>query len=289
MSEQLPVLVAVDGSEESDAAVRWAAEEALRAGVGLRIVTAYPWPIGGYPQTVVTVDQMRDSLRAQAVERLAHGREVAERDGLEVHTSAVEGPVVPSLVEVSRDARLTVVGSRGLGAFEGMVLGSTGVALAAHAHSPVVVVRGEVDTDARKVVVGVDAEEDAALEFAFKHAAAIDSTVVAVHAWSESLVEIAYLGEFSAVDWTPLGDRAGEDLAKRLATFRERYPNVPVEQVVDRARATRLLLDNAKDATLLVVGTRGHGEFTGLILGSVGQALIRHAPCPVAIIRPTTS
>ncbi|GAA2980303.1 universal stress protein [Actinokineospora diospyrosa] len=282
-----PVSVAVDGSESAREAVVWAAAEAHRRETWLRVVTVYPWPITGFPEAAATGPQLLAGLREQAHATLAEARDAANvtAPDLLVRTAALEGDVVAELRAASEGATLLVLGSRGLGGFSGMLLGSTAVALSAHGACPVVVVRGE--SKGSRVVVGVDGgpTDDAALAFAFEHAATANHTVVATHAWSDTLLDAAHTAGYAALDWGQLSTQAGELLADRVAPWRAKFPAVPVELVVARSRPARLLLEQAADAELVVVGSRGRGGFAGLLLGSTSQALIRHSPCPVSIVR----
>ncbi|WP_367114999.1 universal stress protein [Actinophytocola sp.] len=106
---------------------------------------------------------------------------------------------------------------------------------------------------------------------------------MAVHAWSD--LPLATVWELTA-DWRSIQDQESTVLSQRLAEYRARYPDVPVEQVVARDRPAHILLDHAKRAQLVVVGSRGRGGFRGLLLGATSQALIHHAACPVAVVPP---
>ena len=158
----------------------------------------------------------------------------------------------------------------------------------------VVVVRGEIDQKKGDdtepvdgpVVVGIDGtpRSEAALKFAFEEASARQAPLVAVHTWSDALND-PYLAPM--IDWDVVETEEELQLAERLAGWGEKYPDVPVERLVTRGRAASVLLDRSKGAQLVVVGSRGHGEFAGLLLDSVSNALIHGASCPVAIVRNT--
>ncbi|WP_018686825.1 universal stress protein [Actinokineospora enzanensis] len=291
MSGTRPVLAAVDGSESATRALVWAATEARRLGRELRVLTVYPWPVTGYPDIAATGERLRAGLRAQAQDVLAQARLTADETtpGLLVRTEALEGDAIGHLLAAGRVAEMLVLGSRGLGGFSGLLLGSTAVALTAHGYCPVVVVRGEEPAPGRpRVVVGVDGgrSDEAALAYVFDYAAATGATVVATHAWTDHTLDTVSTGGYLAVDWNTFSQQAEQELAARLAPWRAGHPEVEVESVVARARPARLLMDQAKGATLLVVGSRGRGGFAGLVLGSTSQALIHHAPCPVVVVRP---
>jgi nucleotide-binding universal stress UspA family protein len=281
-----PVVVGVDGSESALHAVRWAAEEALRRHVGLRIVHAYEIP-AGYPPGFVDWHALHEALAAQGRTWLADARAEAERIAPELVVEVVEvkAGAVPALTRMSAEAAVVVLGSRGLGGFTGLLVGSTAVGLAARGHCPVVVVRGHDRTG--PVVVGVDGTPvgEAAIAFAFAAADARGVELVAVHTWTDLLLEVAFAGGADALDFSRLAQQAEEVLGERLAGWREKYPDVHVTRHVSRERASRALLRYAEAAGLVVVGSRGRGGFRGLLLGSTGQHLLHHAPCPVAVVR----
>lgn len=284
-----PVVVAVDGSESALRATRWAADEARRRGRALRIVHAYQWPPIGGPTFVLPETEL-ESVRAaaEAVVRDALVTVADDAPGLRCETEIVVGGAVPALRSESERAALLVLGSRGLGGFTGLLTGSVTVALAAHGRCPVAVIRDEPPA-VGPVVVGVDGSpaSEAAIGFAFEEAALQGCELVAVLAWTDAIFPVGPDGiEYPAIDWTPLAERAEELLGERLAGWSEKFPEVVVRRRIERDRPAAALLDAAKDARLLVVGSRGRGGFVGLTLGSVSQAMLHHALCPVVVARP---
>ena len=283
------VVVGVDGSESALHAVRWAAHEARRRRLSLRLVHAYEVPVG-YRSGFVDWSALLEGLVAQAREWLDQARQAAEETAPDVAVETVElrSFPVPALEAESAHADLLVLGTRGLGGFSGLLVGSTAVALVARARCPVVVVRGAA-TDTGPVVVGVDGTTvgEAAIAFAFAEASARGAGLVAVHTWTDLLLEMAFTGEAAALDTTVVAQEAESVLGERLAGWAEQYPDVSVERQVTREPAARALLRHAENAQLVVVGTRGRGGFRGLLLGSTSQQLLQHAACPVAVV-PTT-
>lgn len=285
-----PIIVGVDGSSSAVHAARWAAAEARRRRLPLRLVHAFDIPVG-YAPGVVAPAAVRDGMRKQGRDWLHEAeRAVLEiAPAIEPELTVHQGPVVPFLVEASRDATMVVLGTRGLGGFTGLLVGSISVTLAGHAHCPVVVVRGQDSGDGADgdVVVGVDGTPagEAAIAFAFEQASLQGRGVVAVHTWTDSVLEAALAGDTSTVDFNPLQRQAYELLAERLAGWQEKYPDVRVHREVVRDRPATALLRYAATAGLVVVGTRGRGGFRGLVLGSTSQHLLHHAPCPVAVVR----
>jgi len=288
-----PVVVGVDGSAPALHAVRWAADEARRRGVGLRLVHAYDIPVG-YVPGFVDWHALHQALVARGRTWLDQARTAAVEaaPALTVEVAEAEAGAVPTLVAQSAEAALLVLGTRGLGGFTGLLLGSTAVALAAHARCPVVVVRGP-DPGEGPVVVGVDGTPvgEAAIAFAFAAASARGTGLVAVHTWTDLVLETAFATGAAALDFAPLAQQAEEVLGERLAGWQEKYPDVHVTRHVSREHAARALLRHAEHAQLVVVGSRGRGGFRGLLLGSTSQHLLHHAPCAVAVVpteRPTT-
>lgn len=283
-----PVLVGIDGSPSALAAARWAAREAAFRRAPLRLVTAFGWmPVQDADDPLQIVPPARDELRKTAEARLAAAAaQVAEvAPDVVVSREVTTGMPVALLVELSGEAQLAVVGQRGLGGFTGLVLGSVSTALAAHAACPVVVVRG---TDAARqdgpVVVGVDGsrQSEAALAFAVEAALARRAPLRAVHAWLDSVVPYVVTGP---TDWDEVAKREQDVLAGLLVGWREKYPDLRVEPVLVNDRAAQALVLSISDAQLVVVGSRGRGGLAGMVLGSVSQAVLHHAECPVAVVR----
>lgn len=296
MSEPLPIVVAVDGSDASNAAVIWAARTAAARARTLRIVTVVHIPAFYYSEPYLA-QSFHEEMKATARDRLASAaglaREVLDdaAQRVEVVTEQLDGKVAPTLIDESAHADRLVVGSRGLGEVKGLLAGSVSTAVASHAVAPVAVVRGRTLDGAPPaegpVVVGVDGSVscEAAVEVAFEEASSRGATLVAVNVWSDVSVQPS----LGAVPEDPHWNRiqTGEEivLAERLAGYRERYPDVVVERVVARDRPVRVLSEYAERAQLLVVGSRGRGGFKGLLLGSTSNALIQTADCPVLVVR----
>ncbi|OLL76913.1 Universal stress protein family [Pseudonocardia sp. Ae168_Ps1] len=288
MSDQQgrPVVVGIDGSASARDAVRWAAAEAVARRVRLRLVAVYtPLPPGhrhdmglGPAYRAQVVGTLQEALTGAAA--LVSGIDV------DLESEIRAGYPADVLTEESRGASLTVVGSRGLGGFSGLLVGSVAVAVAAHGGSPVLVVRGERAPDAGlPVVLGVDGSPagEAAVGPAFEQASRRSVPLRAVHAWSDVVLDPAVA---VLIDAAALEAEEREVLAERLAGWSEKYPDVDVQRIVVRDRPAHALIAESAGAGLVVVGSRGRGGLAGLLLGSVGQALLRHADCPVLVARP---
>ncbi|MET9384232.1 universal stress protein [Streptomyces sp. NPDC002928] len=262
------VVVGVDGSSSSLAAVEQAASEAQRRRAELRVVHAFSWPVR--PMYAPLDPSPLNRLVHEAAQ---HARSVAPE--VEVAEAVVTGDAVAVLEAESRAADLVVIGSRGTGGFIGMLLGSTAVSLASHGQCPVMVVREE-PAGAGPIVLAVDGSPvgEKAVDFAFAEAALRGAEIVAVHAWLP--------------DYAPPGtgtESAERLLAQAVAGRTERYPDVTVRLEVVSGETREALIEASKTAQLLVVGARGRGGFAGLLLGSVSQALLHHAHCPVTVVR----
>ncbi|MDC0769042.1 universal stress protein [Streptomyces sp. HD] len=286
-----PVVVGVDGSPSSLAAVEVAAREAGLRGVALRLVHAFGLPAahipsGGRPwePSGAGLRELIDGTLLKA-ERRAHDT----APGVEILREVVVGDPVTVLEIESRSASLAVVGSRGLSRFGALLLGSTAGHLAAHAACPVLVVRRRPDP-AGPVLLAVDGSPAArgAVEFAFAHAALHGARLVALHAWStrtERAYEAPADPPFVTYDESRLQDEEERVLAEALGGLRDRYPDVAVDRMLVRGRVRHSLIEASAGAGLVVVGARGRGGFAGLLLGSVSQAVLHHAQCPVAVVR----
>jgi nucleotide-binding universal stress UspA family protein len=293
-----PVVAGVDGSAHSLAAARYAAAIAARRGLELHLVHGYLHPFGygvaplqpyppALPDPLPEADQMLKRTAATLHET---------HPDLVIRTRQVPGGAAATLVDESHRAEIVVVGSRGLGGFAGLLLGSVGAQVAAHAHAPVIVVRPREPDDNPEdvptetdlpVVVGVDGSEgsDLALEFAFAEAALRSVPLVAIHVyWTQAIDSLQHLGD----DIEPATRQAAERLLdEALASWIERYPQVTVERrLVHSLNSEYELVEASRDAGLAVVGSRGRNGFSGLLLGSLSQALVHHAHCPVAVVHP---
>lgn len=287
-----PVIVGVDGSASSLDAVELAAREARLRGVPLRIVHAFGRPAAHLPSAVAPANPADYRLEpmVRRVLACAEERAHAAAPGIEVTRSAVPGEALAMLEIESRSATLAVVGSRGLSGFAGLLLGSTAVHLAAHGHCPLMVVRGRpVPTGPVLLAVDGSEEGETAVEFAFAEAAVRKAPLVALHVWN-TWSERAFEGPGDpltavVVDVDHLRDAEQHLLDETVAPRQGAFPQVVVERRLVRSRIRPALIDASRSAQLVVAGARGRGGFTGLLLGSVSQALLHHAHCPITVVR----
>jgi nucleotide-binding universal stress UspA family protein len=292
-SAPLPIVVGVDSSRSASHAVRWAAREAARQGTPLRLVHVCALVPAGYSDPDARLSGYADVL-------IEHGRQVLREatdaartvaGTVEVGTDLRDGTITKVLVEESRNARLIVLGTRGLGGFNELFVGPVSVTLAAHAHCPVVVTRSSTldapPPETGPVVVGVDGSplSDAAVAFALEAASSRAVPLLAVHSWLDVEPTAAWTPLPSIVDREAVHADEDRVFAERLGGWQDKYPTVEVRRVVSADHPARALLQAAGNAQLVVVGSRGRGALTGLGLGSVSQHLLHHAPCPVAVVR----
>ncbi|MEO6880537.1 MAG: universal stress protein [Mycobacteriaceae bacterium] len=287
-SASAPVLVGVDGSSAGLDAVRWAGIEARRRRAPMHLVAAFGWPAGDDTRHRLRGAAYRSTMREQCDRELAEAVAVVAEEFPDLTvTHGVElGYPVATLAKAAAQAQLLVLGDRGRGGVAGLLLGSVAVSMAAHAACPVVVVRGRGSgAQDGPVVVGVDGSpaSESAIAFAFAAADARDVELVAVHTWNNLMADPGF-PTVHANDELEAPER--ELLAERLAGWSQRYPGVRVTQVVRRARTAPLLVDHSTRAQLVVVGSHAHDALVGLVLGSVSHAVLHHADCPVAVVRP---
>lgn len=287
-SSAAPVVAGVDGSAAGLAAVRMAAREAALRRRPLRLVHAFIWPELKVPVGPPDAGPPGSGLRAQAEQAVAEAVAEATRvaPGRMVIHEIVNGSPAPVLLRESRRAALLVLGYHGLGAIAGALIGSVASQVAAHAECPVMVARGDGDRDGAPVIVGVDGSplSEAAIGFAVEEAALRGTGVVVLHARSDPPPGPDGSGpEVSDVDALDADDTIA--LARAVAGWRERYPQVPIVHRLARGRPTKVFVNESGGAQLLVVGARGRGGFPGLRLGRVSQAVLHHACCPLTIVR----
>lgn len=282
------VVVGIDGSEQSLVAARAAAAEAARRHVPLHIVHAFVWPLLRVDVGPIARDMPGSGLEHHAEELLgeaaAAAREVAPR--VEITTDLVDGAATPVLVEASRRAALLVLGDRGLGSISGLIVGSVAVHATAHAHCPVLVVRGAV-TPSGPIVVGVDGSEasELAVAFGYEEAARRGAPLNAVIVWNESDPAGAHQWRSAESAAELFESEARRTLSESLAGWREKFPEVEVRPEAVRGHPRQILVERSNTAQLVVAGARGRDTFKGLLLGSVSQSLVYHSGCPVAVVR----
>ncbi|GAB3437362.1 universal stress protein [Phycicoccus ginsengisoli] len=282
-----PVVVGVDGATYTRDALDWALEEALRERCGILLVHGRSVPVQG--PHIEPLLEASDTV-AQRILHAAEQRIHGVSPGTTVTTATGIGSPGVLLVEASRDARCVVVGARGRGAVACAFLGSTSIDVAARAHCPVVVARELPATSSAPsgVVVGTDGSElsSAAVGEAFREADARGAALTVVHTWSIELADTAMTIVESDDARTRIADAEGVLADQSVASWADKFPDVPVRTMVRRGHAVEALAEASRDAELVVVGSRGRGGFRGLLLGSVSQGVLHHAHCPVMVVRP---
>lgn len=295
MSTGRVIVVGVDGSENNRPAIGWAAKRAALERVPLLLMHAVQRPVsGGFTAPDLSAYRaIPDSVTEMLEGFAADVRKIAPH--VDVSTNVVVNAPAVELIERSKTAEMIVLGNRGRGGFSGLLLGSVGIHVSAHAHCPVVVVRShaqeqtspECDLVSRgQVVAGVDGSglAEGALRFAFEEAYLRGTGITAVHVSPEPAVN-------TFADTPPLGyevhgsmvEHRQRELAEALSGWRDKFPDVPVYPLVLEGSPGKELVRLSHGAELLVVGARGRGGFRGLLLGSVSQAAIHHAHCPVMV------
>lgn len=278
------VTVGLDGSQESLAAVGWAARAAVLHEVPLRMVHVEEWP--STPEVPLshtrTMAERAESLLRDEAERVRQ-----DRPGLEVVTERARGRAAEELTAAANDADLTVLGSRGLGGLRGFIVGSVSLAVVGAARRPVVLVRAEDGHVAPGggIVAGVDVSHpcQALLAFSFAEAARWGTPLRFLHSWP---LPVSY--GYAAVMDPGIGEELGShlvgDLDDLLEPWRKRYAGVDVAADVVMGSAAYQLVEASQAAQLVVVGRRGRRFPVGTHLGHVAHAVIHHSPAPVAVV-----
>lgn len=284
------IVVGIDGSATSDAALAWAVEEAMRRGLGLRLVSAavHRTHNGDFAYDESDIDEAiaTQALRA-ADSRLAEAVATARESAPDLVIAAQSSldRAADALVELSTGAHSLVVGRSGHGRLLGAVLGSVAAHVVTHAHCPVVVVPAPDGLPARRrgVAVAVDGSDgsDLALALAFEEASTRDTRLLVIHAWWTRATEGG--NPDTRADQLV---RAQLELAGAMAVWSEKYPDVDVRVSLPVGPTVLAITDASRDSELLVVGSRGHGGFHSLLLGSISQGVLARAGGAVVVVRP---
>lgn len=293
------IVVGVDGSGSSEAALDWAILQAARRhrplhllyalGVDYTVATA----LLNSPESRMAAGRLDDEALDDVLLEACRDRAAQLAPALEVTGETVSGQAGQALVSRSEQASTVVTGARGRSGWRAAVLGSVSLQVAMHAHCPVVVVRSHPQPDdiTPRIVVGIDgsAASMPALQFAFEQADSSDAGLTVVHAWWLDYAA----GAVRIVGYPDVRDELVEQqrllVAESLAGWREKYPDVNVREHLLRAHPVEALVDHSVGAELVVVGSRGRGGFTGLLLGSVSHGVLQRSLCPVAVVRERTS
>ena len=286
------IVAGVDGSAPSNAAVCWAARDAAIRNVPLTLVHMYSSYVPTFPQIPlpagVTVWQEEDGQ--QVLERAVKIAEDAVKGDQKIAiTSELKcSPPVPTLVELSEEAEMIVVGSNGRGAVGRVLLGSVSSGAVRHAKCPVAVIRDEdplmPHPQQAPVLVGIDGSpaSELATAVAFDEASRRGVDLQALHAWSD--VQVLELPGF---DWAMVKAEAERSLAERLAGWQERYPDVTVHRLLVCDRPARQLIEKSESAQLVVLGSHGRGGIARTLLGSVSNAVVHSVRMPVIVAGPS--
>ncbi|MDX3758603.1 universal stress protein [Streptomyces mirabilis] len=285
LGDRRPIVVGVDPDPAHRMALAWAADEAARRQLPLRLVHVEGVPTEGYGKREISPsrEEWNEALREAGKQVLEEAVKFvrAKHPQLEVDAPLAVGDPVWVLREQSRDATAVVLGSRHLSRAQ-EVFGSASVAIPvmAHAHCPVVVVPEpeHVTQEPAYYVVGVDGSEHsgAAVDVAFEEAALRGAELRTLYVWEP--------GHLRIFDEYESQQEARRLLSEIVAGRRPRYPEVDLRHELVVGHPVQVLTDASAHALGLVVGTRGRGGFTGMLLGSVSQGVLHHARCPVIAV-----
>jgi nucleotide-binding universal stress UspA family protein len=293
----LGIVVGVDGSSSSKRAIRWAACEARMRDVPLTLVHVVvtptwgptPWLLSDAPFPVPAEEDraLEESGRKVIAEAIKIAEDSAEDDAHpEIKTELYFSVPVSTLVNLSKEALMVVVGCRGQNTLSRVLLGSVSNGLLHHAHCAVAVIHDSVPSASKPsnlpVVLGVDGSSasELATEIAFDEASRRGVDLVALHAYRD-----ADLPKVLNVQWSGEHPIPPQALADRLTGWLQRYPDVTIHPRIVCDNPARHLVDESESAQLVVVGSRGRGGFAGMLLGSVSTAVAHAANVPVIVAR----
>jgi nucleotide-binding universal stress UspA family protein len=286
------VIVGIDGSPASDAAVRWAAHEAVIRDMALTLVHVADPAASTWAQAPL-LDDLAEWQKAEGRSILAHGSKIArdtafDRVKIPVSTEFLSAATVSTLVDLSSVAKLIVVGTNGRGALARRLLGSVSSGLVRHAHCPVAVIHADappmLHLAQAPVLVGIDGSpsSELAMAIAFDEASRRHVDLMALHAWCDGDAS-----DLPSVEWPEV--RAEEKkrlMTGALAGWLKRYPDVTVQTRLVCDRPARALVETSRSAQLVVVGSHGRNALTRTLLGSVSNAVVQSVRVPVIVARP---
>ena len=291
---RLGIVVGVDESPAAKVAVQWAARDAELRKIPLTLVHATSPEVATWPNVRLPAGLARwhrDHGRRLVDDAFKVVEEACQHGGpAEVHTEILPSAAVPTLVDLSKDAEMVVMGCRGSGRWPGRLMGSVSLGLLRYAHCPVAIIHDEdplmPHPSEAPVLVGIDGSSasELATAIAFDEASRRNVGLIAVHAWSD--VDVS---EWPGIDWPATQSMAEEVLAERLAGWQEQYPDVQVSRTVVRDEPARQLVQRSEEAQLVVVGSRGRGGFAGMLVGSVGETVAQMARMPVIVARESVA
>jgi nucleotide-binding universal stress UspA family protein len=282
------IVAGVDGSDQALAAAHYAAELAHRRGAPLHLVYVFESLFYGMGPMFVAggYGLAEEQLRAAATQTAGDITEQirSAHPDVEVDSHIREGGAAAVLIAETQEAAVTVIGSRGLGGFAELLLGSVSAQVSSHAQGPVVVFRPP-PVEHGPVLVGYDGSDPAiaALDFAVREALSLDVPMIVANVyWPEPWG----FGETPVPDPNVTAAHEAEALVEAaIAPHQQKHPKLRVEtRTIHSLNPEHSLIEESKHAGLTVIGSRGRGGFTGLLLGSVSQALVHHAAGPVAVV-----
>ncbi|MFZ0714826.1 universal stress protein [Mycobacterium sp.] len=291
-TKDLGILVGVDGSPASDAAVSWAAHDAVMRDVPLTLMHVQDPAARNWSQIKV-LEEVAGWQKAQGRGILANASKIAHDITKDASQIPINGELQlsapgPTLIDKSEDAELIVVGTDGRGALARGLLGSVSSGLVRHARCPVAVIHDAElpmphPTNA-PVLVGVDGSSasELATEIAFDEASRRHVGLIALHAWSDR-----ELIELPGVDWPAVEAEEERLMSEALAGWQERYPDVTLTKLLVCERPARALVETSQSAQLVVVGSHGRNVLTRTFLGSVSNAVVQSIRVPVIVARPS--
>jgi nucleotide-binding universal stress UspA family protein len=286
------ILVGVDGSPSSDSAVCWAARDAAMRNVPLTLVhilKAFVPTFAQIPMPTGAAVWQEDDGRRVLEEAVKIAEDATTAAGkIKISCKMSWSPPVPTLVKMSDEVEMVVVGRNGRGAVGRLFLGSVSSAVVRNASCPVAVIHDDDPVmphpHQAPVLVGIDGSptSELATAIAFNEASRRGVELTALHTW----IDVEDF-EIPGVDWAAVKAEAERSLAESLAGWQEHYPGVRVHRLVVRDRPARRLIEQSQSAQLVVVGSYGRGGLTGALLGSVSNAVVHAVHTPVIVARPS--
>jgi len=280
MSEKY--LIGVDGSEQSRVALAWGLARATARGASVELIHVADDSF--LSESVAFLSEAQQASEQMLQAETAYARTLGFAGTLT--GSAVVGHPIAELEEASKRVDLLILGAHGGSRFAGSFFGTRAVKVAAAAHCPVAVIPKTATESGSGVVVGIDGSDASkrAIAYAAEEASRRGTPLVAVYAWMPPLTPgLEYLWSEELVESQRTA--AEEAIAIGTAGLASRYPDLEIRREILQSPPVAALVQAAEGADLLVVGSRGRGGISRLLLGSVSHGVLQALPCPVIVTR----
>jgi hypothetical protein len=296
-----PILVGIDGSENSESAMWWAVDIAVESNRSLRLLTCYSLPAlvgmgvsAGYVGPMLSSEEVRaadDHNRATL--DLMKSKILKTHPEIKIETFLDQGSPVMALLKASDDVSMIVIGTKGVGSGHALLMGSVSYAIAHRAECPVILVPESAKrTAAGRVVVGIDSSKGAldAANWALHFAEDMHRDLELITAWHYPYSAMS--PEFGVMSGPDIDElrlamlRDARNLVNRVKKHLsdDEGSKVSISTEVVEGSAADSLVEYTTPQDILVVGSKSHSLIAAVLLGSTAVGVAHRSKCPVVIV-----